>query len=573
MASFQTQANLTQMMLTASPAWQRVCELSEEADNEMLSAMLTSAAEMADELVAPSNSAGDLVGCTVTDGRVKVPQAFHEVWQQYCEAGWIGADLPAEEGGLGLPLAMQSGTQMLFDRANLAFCMLPGSTRCAAFVLAEYADAETKSVWVPDMLEGKRSATICISEADAGSDLARVRTSAEQTEEGQWRVTGRKNWISYGDHDLTEDIAHMLLARTGTKESGTRGLSLFLVPNRTSQTGDQNVSLERIEEKLGLHGSPTCVLNFDSAEAILIGEEGRGLPQLFVMIERMRLLTASQGCGVAHAAFDIAAQYARERTQGGPPDAPPLPIIEHPDVQRQLAEMASRVLTLHAFFLELSTFLDLARLEADEKVQADYRALVGFLLPIAKNFGGEAGFDCASRAIQVLGGAGYTREWPLEQLLRDTRILTIFEGTTGMQALDVMHRRLWREQGHGLSLFATRMRAEIERARDHALEPAGQAETVLRQFEALSEQFEQRKNAARDAEYGANAFFEAAWCAVSAWMALRLINLATTDEGGGDQLAAAGRLRIQEALIEMVAAVGRANLMPEHISAAGTIET
>jgi alkylation response protein AidB-like acyl-CoA dehydrogenase len=560
MASFTQQAQLAEAMLSGSPAWARLCELHPEADSDILEPVFTSAAEMAEEIVAPANAIADQQGCSVVDGRVHVPEAYKPVWQAYSEAGWLGADLPAEQGGQGLPLALQTGAQILFDRASMAFCMLPGSTRSAAFVLAKYADPETRAEWLSDLVEGKRSATICISEADAGSDLARIRTRAEQAADGSWQITGRKNWISYGDHDLTQNIAHMVLARTDAAETGTRGLSLFLVPNRIGEPDHANVSLERIEEKLGLHGSPTCVLNFDQSQATLIGEVGRGLPQLFVMIERMRLLTATQGCGIAHAALDIAENYAEERKQGGDPKSEPLPIIAHPDVQRQIAEMSSRTLALQAFVLELATLMDVTVHEEDTQTQAEHAALVAWLQPVAKNFGGYTGFDCADRAIQVLGGAGYTKEWPLEQLLRDARILTIFEGTTGMQALDLLHRRLWREEGQGLKAFATRMRTELDTTRQHDAASAETAQTVLEALEKLAADFNQRRSEPREAEYGANALLEAAWHAVSAWMGLRLLNLGEQDQKWSARFIPAGKLSIRNAAINIRAAAAKAAL-------------
>lgn len=571
MASFSAQAEITAHLLKGSPAWQRLCALSAEADSDILDPVFTSAAELAENVIAPASGVADREGCTVVDGRAIVPTVFVEVWRQFCDAGWIGADLPISLGGQGLPLAVHSGAQMLFDRASMVFGMLPGSTRCAAFVLDKYADDQTKAEWLPELVEGTRSATICISEADAGSDLARVRTKAVQADDGSWRVSGRKNWISYGDHNLTELICHMVLARTGTPESGTRGLSLFLVSNRTGSPDRANVHLERIEEKLGLHGSPTCVLNFDDAHATLIGEVGRGLPQLFVMIERMRLLTAGQGCGIAHAALEIAETYAQERMQGGPPTEDPTAIIEHPDVQRQIGQIAGLSLTLQAFVLELSAFIDIATLAEDETERADIAALVAWLLPIAKNFGGETGFDCANRAIQVLGGAGYSQEWPLEQLLRDARILTIFEGTTGMQALDLLHRRLWREDGRGLGVFARLMRDEIEGTRQHDVASADMGTGVLTALEKLAADFNQLRDEPHKAEYGANGLFEAAWYAVSAWMGLRLINL---EQQGGDlsaRLGSAGKLRLQEAAIGVVTASSQAHIPAEMFAKASGV--
>lgn len=543
---FPEQADISAHMLAQSAHWRRVCELVPEADDDLAQMVFTGAAEFAEARLSPLNAIGDRQGCVLVDGQVRVPAAYHDVWRDLAADGWIGIDVSESAGGQGLPLAVQAGCQMLFDRAAMAFGMLGGSTRCSIFVLDAYADDATKQEWCSKLASGEWSATICISESDAGSDLGRVRTSATKDADGVWRVSGEKSWISYGGHDLTSRIGHMVLARTGDVP-GTRGLSLFLVPS-TDDAGAQNgVYVERIEEKLGLHGSPTCVLRFDGAKAILIGEEGRGLPQLFVMIERMRLLTAGQGAGVALASYDVAQRYASERKQGGPSSAPPVAIAAHADVQRQLAEMAGRAYVAQALVLELAAILDLAALEPDETKRAEHAALAAFLLPIAKNFGGEAGFDVANRAIQVLGGAGYTQEWPVEQYLRDTRVLTIFEGTTGMQALDLLHRRLWKEHGHGLAVFGKIMRSEIARSGEDAT--AKRAQKVLEGFEQMADQLlgQPGDDAAL---YAAEPFLNAAWAAVSAWMGLRL----TTSNHPDARIGAAGRLRVEDALIALSAA-------------------
>src|SRR5690606_9797973 len=310
-----------------------------------------------------------------------------------------------------------------------------------------------------------------------------------------------------------------LLARTGAPELGTRGLSLFLVPDTVTDAngnaGRNGIVVERLEEKLGLHGSPTCVLSFSEADALLLGEINRGLPQLFVMIERMRLLTAGMGAGAAVAALDIAEQYAVERRQGGAPDEPAIPIVDHPDIQRQLGTLAARAWGAHAFVLELAAVMDCAENEQGAR-KKELQALSAWLLPIAKNFGAEAGFDCASAAIQVLGGAGYTTEWPVERLLRDTRILSIFEGTTAMQALDLIQRRLWKEHGHGLTIFASCLRQEAADANDR--EAAALALKILARLEALAERFTAFQHDRAAADFGADAFFRAAWAGVLAWI-------------------------------------------------------
>lgn len=553
---FSEQAELSLRLLGASPAWQQVMELADGLDQDLSRQVVAAAADVAENLLAPLNREADLHGCRIEAGRVTVPQAYHGAWAGFAGDGWLGIDAPEALGGQGLPLALQAACETLFDRAAMAFCMLGGSTRSAVFVLDAYAEEPHRSLWAEKLLTGEWTATICISEPDAGSDLGRIRTRAEQAADGTWRVSGTKCWISFGDHDLTGRIGHMLLARTGDAASGTRGLSLFLVPNTKDDGSPNGVFAERIEEKLGLHGSPTCVMRFDDAEAVLIGQPNKGLPQLFAMIERMRLLTGCQGAGLAMASLDLARSYAAERKQGGAPTEPPLPINAHADVQRQLAEMASRSYCLQAFVLELAAVLDLSAKHPNAGIRAEHADLAAFLLPIAKNFGGATGFDVASRAIQIFGGAGYTREWPVEQYLRDARILTIFEGTTGMQALDLLYRRLWKDEGKGLRVFARRMRADIDRAETAHADHAGQAQSILSRFLALVDALAEQQSEPAKAEYGADAFLNAAWAAVSAWMGLRLIVAA----GDDTQLSAVGRLRIQEADIAVSEAIARAQI-------------
>jgi alkylation response protein AidB-like acyl-CoA dehydrogenase len=519
MSVFARQAERTARLLQITPGWKRLQQLHPDCDDETTRAILDEAASFSEGVLQPLNTIGDRQGCTVSEGRVHTPRGFADAYHQYAQAGWLGMDVPETFGGQGLPLILHAACSPLFERGCVALMMAAGSSRAASHLLARAADAATAAEWVPRLVAGEWAATICISEPEAGSDVGRLRTRAELSN-GEWRISGQKIWISFGDHDMTERIGHCLLARTG-EAPGTRGLSLFLVPNRID--GEPNgIALERIEEKMGLHGSPTCALRFDGARGTLIGEPGRGLPELFAMIELMRLLTACQGLGIASASADIAEAYAAERRQGGPPEAPPVPIAAHPDVRRQLQEIRSRTEVLRAAVLELATIMDLARLEPDPQLRSQLSDLAGWMLPLIKNFGAGAGFDVANAAIQVLGGAGYTRDWPLEQYLRDSRIMTIYEGTTGMQALDFLTRRLWREDGRGLRLFQARARQEIG---DLAAQYPDKAEEALRTLDTI-DAFSARLTALQSdpdtALYQANAYMTAAWAAVTAWMMLRL---------------------------------------------------
>lgn len=505
--SYASQVERTLSLLALTPGWAELQALRPDCDDESAGMILEAAAAFAEGVLAPLDPVGDKVGAQFADGRVKLPPGFTEGFAQFAQSGWLGMDVAETFGGQGLPLTLQAACGSLFDRACTSLMMAATSTRAAAHLLAAVADPDTAAQWIPMLVSGQWTATICISEPDAGSDVGRVRTRAEHRD-GQWMITGQKIWISFGDHDLGERIGHCVLARTNDNP-GTRGLSLFLVPDFID--GKRNsVVIERIEEKLGLHGSPTCALRFESACGIVLGEEGRGLPQLFAMIEVMRLATGCQGLGLASAAADIAERYASERRQGGAPDQLPVTIDQHPDVRRQLSDIRAATKVLRAAVLELAIAMDLSRLKDDARL----RDFTGWMLPLIKTFGAEEGFDVPHRAIQVLGGAGYTQEWPLERHLRDARVMSIYEGTTGIQALDFLTRRLWRDQGKGRDIFLVKARAE---ARDN-----GSLLTLLDDFEALSSRMARMQDDPDAAFSRADAYMRAAWATVSAWLAHRI---------------------------------------------------
>jgi alkylation response protein AidB-like acyl-CoA dehydrogenase len=415
--------------------------------------------------------------------------------------------------------------------------MLPTPIRCANKVIEKYADAATRALWCPRLVEGRWAATICISEADAGSDVPRLRTLATRREDGDWSITGEKMWISYGDHDLTPRIAHMVLARTPETGTGTAGLSLFLVPSDID--GQRNgVVVRRIEEKLGLHGSPTCALGFEGARGTLIGTPGRGLAQLFTMIVGMRLSVGSQGAGIAGASASLARTYAAQRRQGGRGDAPPVTIDRHGDIQRLLLACAARAEMARALTLAASAQADLQARETDEAARTQAGLVLSWLLPITKNFCAEAASLCASEAIQVLGGAGYTREWPAEQYLRDARVLAIYEGTSGMQALDLVLRRVLGDEGRAFHAFLALARAEAAPSPD--ADPLGQ---MLDLLETAAQGLDKAR-----APIIACPFLSLASLATTGWLARRLTRLSGTP--ANDHLAALGRHWLRLALPE-----------------------
>jgi len=488
------------MMLDAlnrTPNWARV---RAGIDDAMLSSILDEAAKVSENVVAPLDVISDREGAVFENGRVHVPQPFRSAFDQLAEGGWSGLELPEEFGGMGMPLTLFAAVDPLFERACPAFMMSVGGARAAALLLSEWADPDLREDWVPALVAGERCATICISEPGAGSDVGRIRTCAEPDGSGGWRVSGQKIWISFGDHDIRERIGHCMLARTGDTP-GTRGLSLFLVER------GPGVQCDRIEEKLGLHGSPTCALSFDNAPARLIGEEGRGLPQLFSMIRHMRLMVACQGLGAALKCYDVAKTHAEERRQGGNPKDAPVPIIEHPDVQRQLIAIKTDIDLFRLALLETACAADLS---ADEPELA---ALTAWMLPLIKTFGAELGFDTAGKAIMVLGGAGYTRDYVPEQVLRDSRVMAIYEGTTGMQAQDFFLRQTLGRDGLGLRAFLTRAKAETQHHPEQA--------DVIAAFDGFMNEAMSERDPTRLA-WMADAVMRAGWIAVQAWLSVRI---------------------------------------------------
>lgn len=507
--------------IAMTPGWARLLTLSDgfaAATEDTIESILTEAARTADRHLAPLNDTADAQGCAVIDGRVQTAPGHCAAWTAFVEGGWTTLDQPEDYGGQGLPLALAVAAQEIFDRACPAFGMLPVPQRSAAKLIAAHGDAAMRAEWLPQLASGAWGATICISEVEAGSDVGRIRTIAVPNADGGWSITGEKCWISFGDHDLTPRIGHCLLARTPGAAPGGAGLSLFLVPD-TIDGARNAVTVRRIEEKMELHGSPTCALGFEGARGRMIGVEGRGLAQLFVMITNMRLSVGVQGLGIASACGDVAFGYAADRRQGGS-GATPVPIVEHADVQRQLLGTAARVAVLRGLVLAVAVHADLAAHETDRDARDDAAALLQWLLPIVKTTGGEFAGECADIAIQVLGGAGYTREWPVEQGARDARVLTIFEGTTGIQALDLLHRRTLRGDRRGYTVFlrlaraAAASSAPFERCLDR-LEETVAAVRVMDDPRAL--------------DAGATAFLHLAALAATGWIAAGLAALDPID--------------------------------------------
>ena len=533
--SYSRQAQVLQRHLEILPLRDRLENLVPGLlDSSLSETILEQAARFAEGELEPVAAVLDREGVRLDNGRVRTSTRHKQAWHAFADMGWLAMSV-AEPIGQGLPLPLVTACEEVFNRASAAFYMLATPARSGATLLLETAPEALRETWVPRLLSGEWAATICISEPDAGSDVGRIRTRARK-DDGRWLISGEKCWISFGDHDLASRIGHLMLARSLDKP-GARGLSLFLVPSTLDDGTVNGITVRRVEEKLGLHGSPTCALGFEDAEGHLLGEEGRGLQHLFRMMLLMRLACGPQGSGVASAALAAASGYAQDRRQGGAPERPPPPIAAHADVQRQLLSMAAKVELSRGLNLIAAMVMELADRSADAADRDEWMMLAQFLLPLVKDGGAWAAVEVSSDAVQVLGGAGYTREWPVERCLRDARVFPIFEGTTGIQALDLVHRRLWRDRGAGLATF-------VALARQDSGDLSGLT-AALDRLEQTAQTLIAWQDTTRDAEAGATAFLDLCKLVAQGWAAARIVRLAGDDETGR-HMAAAARFHLAE---------------------------
>ncbi|MFP4262193.1 MAG: acyl-CoA dehydrogenase [Halomonas sp.] len=434
----------------------------EETSPDLVEAVLEEAARLAGEVWAPLNASGDRQGCTRReDGGVSVPEGFADAYRAYAEGGWNGIGVAEALGGQGLPEVVASAVQEMLHGANMALGLCPMLTAGAIEALAHHGSDTQKATYLPKLVEGTWTGTMNLTEPQAGSDLSRVRTRAVPQEDGSYRLFGQKIYITWGEHDAAENILHLVLARKPDAPEGNRGISLFLVPkflvNEDGSLGERNdVVCASLEHKLGIHGSPTCTLSFgdnDGAIGYRVGEEGRGLNHMFTMMNEARHKVGVQGIGVAERACQHAFAYALDRTQGRSPRSgrDDCAIADHLDVRRMLLSMRARTDALRALALHCAAQLDLARHAADDAERAAAQARVDVLIPVVKAFSTDQAVEIASLGIQVHGGMGYIEETGAAQLLRDARIAPIYEGTNGIQALDLAGRKLQRDGGAALS--------------------------------------------------------------------------------------------------------------------------
>lgn len=433
----------------------------------------------ATEVVGPLNRLGDAHGCRLEDGQVKTLEEFKHAWNAIYEQGWRVLSVPVELGGQGAPTTLQAVAEELMSGANPAFAMYPGLTNGAAELIAHHGTPEQVAQWAKPMFAGEIAGTMCLSEPHAGSDVGAAKTTASPLGDGAYAIRGTKCWISAGDHELASNIAHLVLARIDGAEAGTKGLSLFIVPKKRPDGTPNDVTVAGIEHKMGLNASATCTLVFGDNGAchgyLVGGAEHQGMRQMFTMMNYARIGVGIQGLAVAGAAYLNALDYAKERKQGSSvenwkdPNAPRVSIIEHPDVRRMLLDMKARVEGIRALIVKLTMHQDRATALAgkDDDGAAYHKGQVELLTPLVKAYASDQAYRVTETAIQVHGGAGYVRDFPVEQAARDSKVFSIYEGTNHIQALDLVGRKLGQAGGKHAQEFFGDIAKLVAKHADH----------------------------------------------------------------------------------------------------------
>jgi len=425
----------------------------QDATPDTVDAILEEASKFATEVLDPINYSGDREGSKFADGDVRTPKGFREAYKKFCEGGWNALPFEAEWGGQGLPKLVSTPVQEMWKSSNMSFSLCPLLTQGAIEALLLRGSEPLKQAYLPKMVEGKWTGTMNLTEPQAGSDLSLVRTRAERQGE-HYLISGQKIFITYGEHDLAENIVHLVLARTPDAPEGVKGISLFIVPkfvpNKDGTPGKRNgAKCASIEHKLGIHASPTAVMVYDKAVGYLVGEENRGLEYMFIMMNAARFAVGLEGVAIAERAFQRALAFAKERVQGrdlvGGGGA--VPIIRHPDVRRMLMLMKSQAEAMRALAYTTAAALDFSQRHPDKEMRKRHQAFVDLMIPVVKGWCTETGIEIASLGVQVHGGMGFVEETWAAQYLRDARITTIYEGTTGIQAMDLVGRKIAREAG------------------------------------------------------------------------------------------------------------------------------
>ncbi|WCP15329.1 3-methylmercaptopropionyl-CoA dehydrogenase [Sphingobium sp. AntQ-1] len=448
-----------------------MAETGQAVDADLAVAVLEEAGRMCADRLHPLNRHGDEEGSRLVDGSVITPAGFADAWRDFVAAGWASMSADPAHGGQGLPFILQLWLDEMLSATNLSFGLFPGLTRGACEAIAAHADDALKSVYLPRMVNGEWTGAMALTESGAGTDLALLKTRAVPQGDGSFAVTGQKIFISSGDHDFGGNIVHLVLARLPDAPAGVKGISLFLVPKYLPDADGEftmrnGMSVGALEKKMGIHAQPTCVMNYDEATGWLVGAPNKGLAAMFTMMNAERLMVGIQGLGVAGAAYQQAAGYAKERLQGRSADGArgPVAIIDHADVRRMLLNIRTFVEAGRALGGWTALQLDRAHHHPDAAERAKADALVALLTPVVKAAFTDFGFDSAVQAQQVFGGHGYIREWGMEQYVRDARIAQIYEGTNGVQAMDLVGRKLAMAGGAVVDGYFDLIAADVDAA-------------------------------------------------------------------------------------------------------------
>jgi alkylation response protein AidB-like acyl-CoA dehydrogenase len=437
---------------------------------DLTGAILEEAAKLCNDVIAPLNWPSDQQGCTLKDGEVKTPDGFPAAYAKFVEGGWQGLQFGTEHGGMGLPRALGCALMEMLQSASMSFGLGPMLSFGAIEALIAHGSDEQRALYLPKIISGEWSATMNLTEPQAGSDVGALRTKAEPNGDGSWAVSGQKIYITWGEHDCAENIVHLVLARTPDSPAGTKGISLFLVPkflpDADGNPGKRNgVKAIGLEHKMGIHGSPTCTMEYAGATGWLIGEENRGMAAMFTMMNSARLNVGVQGVGIAERAYQQAFAFAQDRRQGRAPagDGPaPHAIIDHPDIRRMLALMKAKIEAARAICFHAAVEGDLAEHQSDEEEAAWSRRREELLIPIAKAWSTDLGVEVASLGVQIHGGMGFIEETGAAQHYRDARIAPIYEGTNGIQAIDLSGRKLSMEGGLAFAELIEDIRQTVE---------------------------------------------------------------------------------------------------------------
>ena len=436
----------------------------EDANADLVDQILEEGGRICEEVLFPLNQSGDQEGCTYENGVVRTPKGFKEAYDTFAEGGWCGLSADPEYGGMGMPVLVNTVMQEMICSSNMSFGMYPGLSQGCYEALHHFGTDEQKQLYLPKLIEGTWSGTMCLTEPHCGTDLGLIKTKADPNDDGSYNITGTKIFISAGEHDLTDNIVHLVLAKLPDAPAGVRGISLFVVPkflpNDDGSVGERNgVRCGSIEHKMGIHANSTCVMNFDDAKGWLVGEPHKGLKAMFIMMNAARLGVGMQGLGIAEIAYQNGLAYAKDRLQmrsltgTKAPNKPADPIIVHPDVRRMLLKSKAVVEGGRALSYWTGLNLDISQKHPDEEVRKEADDLVALLTPIVKAYLTDMGTEIANECLQCYGGHGYIAEWGMEQYVRDARIAQIYEGTNGIQALDLVGRKMGQGFGRLLRRF------------------------------------------------------------------------------------------------------------------------